>query len=108
MYVCVKHIHTQVQVFEDMVKLEYFKYTKNLLIVPLWILTLQSREHLKSTLKPQIYFMELASLSPMCISGLASDSAVASQWGPPSLLDIWFLCSATYLTPASSRAQGHS
>lgn len=34
MYVC-KHIHTQVQVFEDMVKLEYFKYNKNLLIVPL-------------------------------------------------------------------------
>ena len=35
MYVCVKRIHTQVQVFEDMVKLEYFKYNENLLIVPL-------------------------------------------------------------------------
>ena len=52
----------------------------------------------KVNIKPsEIYFMELASLAPMCISALASDSAVASQWGPPSLLDIWFLCSATYL-----------
>lgn len=47
-------------------------------------------------------------LSPMCVSDLASDSAVAAQWGPPGLLDIWFLCSATCLTPTLSRAQGHS
>ena len=43
----------------------------------------------KVNIKPsEIYFMELASLAPMCISALARDSAVASQWGPPSLLDI--------------------
>lgn len=41
----------------------------------------------KVNIKPSNLFhgvgMELASLAPMCISALASDSAVSPHWGPP-------------------------